>query len=252
MSGQSNSEDDKRQAMAPEADTPPSASAPADQAPDSTNPATDQSADRPGPKAYVDPTIMSEVRIAEVEAERDEIRDKYLRVAADNQNLIKRSEREKIDTAKYAITNFAREVLSVGDNLQRAIEAVASAGEEQTGALKALIEGVELTQQELSNTLERHGVRPIAAAGELFDPHVHQAVMEQENKDVPAGTVLQVFQDGYQIDARVLRPAMVVVAKGGMKPVKTPGEATTAEAPKPAGDEANPNEPNSAEPDVGG
>jgi len=204
-----------------------------------------------GPRSYVDPSIAADARIIEIEAELKDMHDRYLRVAADNQNLIKRSEREKADTAKYAISNFARDMLSVGDNLQRAIAAVASTGEERVGALKALIDGVELTQQELKNAMERHGVRVIPADGQLFDPHVHQAVMEQENKDVAAGTILQVFQEGYQIEGRVLRPTMVVVARGGSKPVKpAPADAAGAQPASGPGDSTEKAQTESGDPDA--
>lgn len=174
---------------------------------------------------------VSEVRVAELEAQLAELNDRYLRVHAEMENIRKRSEREKSDVSKYAIANFARDMLGVSDNLKRAISAVADTDEEHAGALKALVEGVELTEQELNAALDRHGVRPIPAAGELFDPNIHQAVMEQENKEVTAGSVLQVFQEGYRIGERVLRPSMVVVAKGGPKPVKEAPQETPDQAP---------------------
>ncbi len=175
-----------------------------------------------GPKAYVDPSIAAEANIAELEAQIAEIRDKYVRAVAENDNLRKRAEREKSDVAKYAVTKFASDMLAIADNLRRAIEAASAAPdpEEQSGSLKALLEGVALTDQELQKSLEKNGIRPIAASGEIFDPHKHQAVMEQDDASVPAGTILKVFQDGYQIEDRVLRPSMVVVAKGGAKTPK--------------------------------
>ena len=173
-----------------------------------------------GPKAYVDPAIAAEAKIAELEAQVAEMRDRYMRAYAESENLRKRTEREKADIAKYAVSSFARDMVAIGDNLGRAIEAANGADEEQTGPMKALLEGVALTDQELRKALEKHGVRSIAADGEIFDPHKHQAVMEQDDPSVPAGTILQVFQEGYQIEDRVLRPSMVVVAKGGAKPTK--------------------------------
>ena len=178
-----------------------------------------------GPKAYVDPSIAAEARIAELEAQIAELKDKYVRAIAENDNLRKRNEREKSDVEKYAVTKFAGDMVTIADNLRRAIDAASASPEEETGPLKALLEGVALTDQELQKTLEKHGVRKIVADGEIFDPHKHQAVMEQDNSAVPAGTVLQVFQEGYQISDRVLRPSMVLVAKGGAKPVKIDGEA---------------------------
>lgn len=222
-------------------DGAPENAAPADTAPASPGAAEvptgagAQSADPPptgdAPAQSASDIPEADLRVAELEAQIAELNDRYLRVHAEMENIRKRSEREKSDVSKYAIANFARDVLGVGDNLQRAISAVANTDEEHAGALKALVEGVRLTEQELHNALDRHGVRPIPAAGELFDPNVHQAVMEQENKDVVAGSVLQVFQEGYRIGERVLRPSMVVVAKGGPKPAKdAPDETPPAQA----------------------
>jgi molecular chaperone GrpE len=130
--------------------------------------------------------------------------------------------------AKYAITRFARDVLSVGDNLQRAIAAVPAGAADEDPALKALIDGVTLTEREFLNVLERNGVKRLDPSGEPFNPHQHQAMTEVENREVTPGTVVQVFQPGYILEDRVLRPAMVVVAKGGAKPGKEekPSEAT--------------------------
>jgi molecular chaperone GrpE len=216
---------------------PEDAGAPAPEnaaAPEATPKSEPQTEAPATPDAPTDGKSAQDARITELEMQVSELNDRYLRVHAEMDNIRKRSEREKADTSKYAIANFARDVLSVSDNLKRAISAVASTDEEHAGALKALVEGVELTEQELANALERHGVRPIPAEGELFDPNIHQAVMEQENKEVAAGSVLQVFQEGYRIGERVLRPSMVVVARGGPKPVKQSDQDT------PTGDEAAP------------
>ncbi len=200
-----------------------------------------------GPKAYVDPSIAAEAKIAELENQLTEMRDRYLRTYAENENLRKRTEREKADTAKYAVTGFARDMVAVADNLRRAIDAASASATtegEPSGALKALLDGVVLTDQELQKALEKHGVRPITAKGELFDPHKHQAVMEQDDATVPAGTILQSFQDGYMIEDRVLRPSMVVVAKGGAKAVKSseaaPNIAGVGTAPADAANDAEP------------
>ena len=198
-----------------------------------------------GPKAYVDPSIAAEARIAELEAQVEEMRDRYVRAYAESENLRKRTEREKSDIAKYAVSNFARDMVTIGDNLGRAIEAANASDEEQTGPMTALLEGVALTDQELRKALEKHGVRSIPAAGEIFDPHKHQAVMEQDNSSVPAGTILQVFQEGYQIEERVLRPSMVVVAKGGAKPVKSADAAVNIDQGAAANDEGGPDDPGS-------
>ena len=188
-------------------------------------------------KAYVDPSIAAEARIAELEAQVAEMRDRYVRAYAETENLRKRSEREKSDVSKYAVTNFARDMVAIADNLKRAVEAAGGSETEQSPQMKALLDGVVLTDQELQKALEKHGVRSIAAKGEIFDPHKHQAVMEQDDPSVAAGTILQVFQDGYEIGDRVLRPSMVVVSKGGAKPVKSPEPQPANEAPAAANDD---------------
>ncbi len=127
------------------------------------------------------------------------------------------------------------DVLTVGDNFQRAIDAVPKDAVEADPALKTLVDGVVLAEREFVMALERHGVKSLdPPAGQPFNPHCHQAVMEQENVEVPPGTVLRVFQSGYMIDDRCLRPAMVVVSKGGAKPAKPPEEAAAS---SPANDE---------------
>ena len=156
--------------------------------------------------------------IAALNAEAADLKDRLLRAHAEVENIRKRSEREKEETAKYAITRLARDIVGVGDNFQRAIDAVPPDAVERDPALKSFLEGVTLTERELLNVLERYGIRKMAPINEPFNPHMHQAVMEMPRADVPAGTVVQVFQAGFMIEDRVLRPAMVVVAKGGSKP----------------------------------
>ncbi|HVX36721.1 MAG TPA: nucleotide exchange factor GrpE [Hyphomicrobium sp.] len=143
--------------------------------------------------------------------------DAYLRAVAETENVRRRLEREKEETAKYAITKFAKDMLTVGDNFQRAIAAVPKDALENDPALRTLLDGVVLAERDYRGALERHGIVVDDPVGQPFNPHHHQAVMEQENADVPAGTVLQVFQVGYLIEDRCLRPAMVVVSKGGPK-----------------------------------
>jgi molecular chaperone GrpE len=183
----------------------------------------------PKAKAYVDPEIALEAQLLAWEAEKADLTEKLLRAHAEMDNLRKRTEREKADMSKYAITRFAGDMLAVADNLERALAAMPKI-EELEPHTKALIEGVELTGQDLRKALERHNVLRIEALNALFDPNFHQAVMEEENKDVAAGTVTRVLQEGYRIGERVLRPSMVVVARGGFKPVK--GDAAPAENPK--------------------
>jgi molecular chaperone GrpE len=156
--------------------------------------------------------------VATLEARITELTDRLLRAHAEMDNLRKRTEREKEETAKYAITRFAREVLSIGDNLQRAIAAVPGGAADADPALKALVDGVSMTDREFLNVLERNGVKRIDPEGEPFNPHQHQAMTEIENRDVAPGTIVQVYQPGYVLGERMLRPAMVVIAKGGAKP----------------------------------
>jgi molecular chaperone GrpE len=149
-------------------------------------------------------------------AENAELRDRLMRAIADMENLRRRTEREKQDAGRYAIGRFAEDILSVGDNLARALatvdEATRTDGNEAT---RNLIEGIEVTERGLQNVLSRHGISRIEPDGERFDPNFHQAIYEVENPAVTAGTVVQVLQAGYLIGERVLRPAMVAVAKGG-------------------------------------
>ncbi len=171
-----------------------------------------------------------------IKALQDEITthsDTNLRLRAEMENLRKRFEREKSDTAKYAITKFAQDVVNVGDNFQRAITAVPAGAADQDQALKSFLDGVLLAEREFINVLERHGVVRLDPTGEPFNPKIHNAVMEQENRDVAAGTVLQVFQAGYMIEDRCLKPALVVVSKGGAKPGK-PATEPAAEQPNTA------------------
>jgi molecular chaperone GrpE len=167
-----------------------------------------------------------EKKSAEVAAKQDQ----YLRAVAETENVRRRLEKEKEEIAKYAITKFAKDILTIGDNFQRVIAAVPKDAAETDPALKTLLDGVILAERDYKTALERHGVRVVDPAGQPFNPHQDQAVMEQENTDVPAGTVLQVYQVGYMIDDRNLRPAMVVVSRGGPKPGKT--DDTTSEVPE--------------------
>lgn len=155
--------------------------------------------------------------VAVLEGRISDLTDRLLRAHAEMDNLRKRTEREKDETAKYAITKFAREVLAVGDNLERATSAVPAGAADADPALKALVDGVSLTEREFFNVLDRNGVKRIDPAGQPFNPHHHQAMVEIEQPDVAPGTIVQVYQAGYMLGDRVLRPAMVVVAKGGEK-----------------------------------
>ncbi len=149
-----------------------------------------------------------------VEEELAILKDQLLRSMAELDNVRKRNDREKEDTAKYAVSAFARDILNVSDNLRRAIDAVPEGAADSDPALKALVDGVEITETELLNSIEKHGIKKISPElGDEFDHNLHQAMFEIETSDYKAGTIAQVMQDGYVIHDRLLRPAMVGVAK---------------------------------------
>src|SRR4029079_16061704 len=152
-------------------------------------------------------------------------KDRTLRTLAEMENLRKRTTREIADARAYGITAFARDVLDIADNLQRALDAVpAEAKANADPGLKALIEGVELTERSLLNTLEKNGVKKFDPSGEKFNPNFQQAMYEVPDASVPSGTVVQVVQAVYTIGDRVLRPALVGVSKGGAKAAAAPSE----------------------------
>ncbi len=157
--------------------------------------------------------------IEALNAENASLKDKALRTMAEMENLRRRTEKEIADARAYAVSSFARDLLTVADNMRRGLESVPPESHAAAeGPFKALIEGVELTERDLLNTFERHGIRRIEPQGTRFDPNQHQAMFEIEDTSVPSGTVLNVVQSGFMIGERVLRPAMVGVAKGGPKP----------------------------------
>lgn len=166
--------------------------------------------------------------LAPLMAENSELKDQLLRLAAEMENLRKRTARDVHDARTYAVTNFAREMLSVSDNLRRALDAIPSdALESGDTGFKSLAEGVEMTERALLSGLERHGVKKIEPEGEKFDPNFHQAMFEVPNPELPNNTVVQVVQSGFVIGDRVLRPALVGVSKGG------PKVAVVEDAPEP-------------------
>jgi molecular chaperone GrpE len=169
-------------------------------------------------KPYIMPDDPEEGSVEALAKEAAESRDKMLRTLAEMENLRKRTTREVADARIYGIQNFARDILDIADNLQRALDAVpADTKAAADPGLKALIEGVELTERSLLNTLEKNGVKKFDPSGEKFDPNFQQAMYEVPDSSVPPGTVVQVVQAGYTLGERVLRPALVAVAKGGAK-----------------------------------
>jgi molecular chaperone GrpE len=159
-----------------------------------------------------------------IEREHAEMKDRLLRTLAEMENLRKRTEREVSDARTYGISAFARDILNVADNMHRALQALEETRATADSGLKALLDGVELTERELMNALEKHGVTRIDPLGQKFDPNRHQAMYEVEDQGVPSGSVVQVVQAGYLIGDRVLRPAMVAVSKGGPKAQPAPAE----------------------------
>ncbi len=170
---------------------------------------TDMNQDRP-PEAVE--TALEE-RLAEAETELAATRDKLLRALAETENMRKRAQREREDAGKYASSLFAKDMLNVADNLRRALSAVPPESE-QDEMTRNLLAGVAATERELLAALERHGIKRLDPQGERFDHNFHQAMFEMDDTGRPPGTIVQVLQPGYIIHDRLLRPAMVVVAKG--------------------------------------
>ena len=174
-------------------------------------------------KPYIMPDDPEEGSVEALAKEVAESRDKMLRTLAEMENLRQRTRREVTDAKTYGISGFARDVLEIADNLQRALDAVpAEAKATADPGLKALMEGVELTERSLLNALEKNGVKKFDPSGEKFDPNFQQAMYEVPDASVPSGTVVQVVQAGYMIGERVLRPALVGVSKGGAKAAPSP------------------------------
>ena len=155
------------------------------------------------------------------QAQIEALKDKLLRALAETENVRKRADREREEVAKYGITSLARDIVGIADNLRRALESVPAESKESDALIKSLREGVALTQQEFEAVLARHGIERIEPLGEVFDHNFHQAMFEIEDKEHSAGTVVQVLQEGYRIHDRLLRPAMVGVAKKTSAPTES-------------------------------
>ena len=151
-----------------------------------------------------------------LDEEISELKDRLLRSAAEMENLRRRTQKDVADARSFSIANFARDMLSVADNLRRAIDHVEEKDRELPG-IKSLVEGIEITERELIGVLEKHGVKQVSPLNEKFNPDLHQAMFEVQNSEVPNNTICEVAQIGYVIGERPLRPAMVGVAKGGPK-----------------------------------
>jgi molecular chaperone GrpE len=163
-----------------------------------------------------------ETRVAELEAELAEQKDRLLRALAETENVRRRAQREREDASKYAVAGFAKDLLSAADNLRRALESLPES-EVKDDRTRSLLAGVAATERELLSIFERHGIRRVDPKGEHFDHNFHQAIFEAERPDQPSGTIVEVLQPGYVLHERLLRPAMVGVSKGGSKPTEPAG-----------------------------
>jgi molecular chaperone GrpE len=154
--------------------------------------------------------FIAEDELIALRAERDELRDKFMRALADAENSRKRADRDRREAEQYGSTRLARDLLPVYDNLNRALAAIP---EDSRAASAALIEGVELTLRELTNVMQKHGVKPISpAVGDMFDPQLHQAMFEAPLPGTKAGQIIQVMTEGFMLYDRLLRPAQVGVS----------------------------------------
>ncbi|NOU05384.1 MAG: nucleotide exchange factor GrpE [Hyphomicrobiaceae bacterium] len=166
--------------------------------------------------------------IAQLRRDLADYKDRNLRLMADMENLRRRTEDEKASASRYAIGKFATDVVALTDIFPRAIAAVPAGAADADPALKSLIDGVTMTEREFLNVLERHGVKRIAALGEIFSPHFHQPMMQIPNNDVPNGTILNVLQEGYMLGDRVLRASIVTVSQAAPKPSAPPAAPSAA------------------------
>ncbi len=193
---------------------------------DHADPANENAAERASPSL--------EERLVTAEALAAEMNERALRALAEAENTRRRLERERDDARKYAVSNFARDLLSMADNLRRALASVPEA-QIRDEATRNLLTGVAATERELLAAFEKHGIKRLDPKGERFDHNLHQAIFEAENTGKPAGTIVEVLQPGYVQHDRLLRPAMVGVAKGG-----APAAAELPELPKEAGEDERP------------
>jgi molecular chaperone GrpE len=207
----------------------------ADVEPDTQDPTAAEPAAAPAPadRAEAAPAADALAR------EAAELRDKLLRTLAEMENLRRRTDREVAESRVYGVSSFARDILAIADNMARALQTLrAELKERADPGVKALLDGVELTERELSKVLEKHGVQKFEPQPrEKFDPNLHQAMYEVQDPTLPAGTVAQVVQAGYMIGDRMLRPALVAVAKAPPKPAEEPVANDNADAEPPRPDE---------------
>lgn len=198
---------------------------------DTRHPDERPAADAAVPEAGSEAVLPADEQVAELEAEVARLKDERLRALAEAENVRRRAQRDRQEASQYAISGFARDLLAVADNLQRALASIDPAARTIDPALDALASGIEMTERQLLAVLERYGVKPIEAEGAPFDPHVHEAMFEIDNPSVEHGTVLQVLEPGYLLHERTLRPARVGLARGGPKRAPEPSVANENEPP---------------------
>jgi molecular chaperone GrpE len=212
----------------------------ADVEPDTQDPTatTPDPAASPSERGEADPAAAALAADA-LAREAAELRDRLLRTLAEMENLRRRTDREVMDSRTYGISSFARDILAIADNMARALQTLrAELKERADPGIQALLDGVELTERELSKVLEKHGVRKFEPQPrDKFDPNLHQAMYEVQDPALPAGTVAQVVQAGYMIGDRMLRPALVAVAKNAPKPAAEPVGNDSADAEPPGSDQ---------------
>ena len=193
-----------------------------------------ESNETPAQNAPPEDTPAGEPTVAELKSEIAALKDRVLRAMAEAENVRRRAEKDKADARDYAVTGFARDMVSVADNLRRALDALPTELHDDE-RLKTFVDGVQLTERELMNAFERHGIRRIEPTGEKFDHNLHQAMFEVADSGQPAGTVVQVMQAGYVIKDRLLRAAMVGVAKRSADGAEGDQGGGDGDEPKPEG-----------------
>ena len=208
-------------------------------APEIANDAAEETA----PEAAAEPAEEESdaERAARLEGEVAELHDQLLRTLAEAENQRRRGQREREEAVRYAAAPMLRDLLAVADNLQRALESVPGEVAGEDGALKVLLEGVQMTERELQSVFERHGIVKLEPMGERLDPHRHEAMFEVPDPSQPSGTVVQVVRSGYRLHDRLLRAAQVGVARGGPSPA--PPQAPKAATDEGAGDSGETQEP---------
>jgi molecular chaperone GrpE len=169
----------------------------------------------PNPANDAENPFAAEFAVLEaLKAEVESLKDQRLRALAEAENVRRRAEKERADASQYAVTKFARDMLGIADNFARALAAVpADIRAAADPQVKAVLDGIEATDRQLLQTLERYGVKPVDTSDGKFDPNLHQAIAEVPGNGKPAGAIVDVVQQGYTIGERLLRPAMVTVAK---------------------------------------